>query len=155
VKRDLGSRRLTALAIAAILPLLGMGGCQDSSHPTGSDSHPTNLVTLTEANFQAEVLSASKPVLVDFWATWCGPCKVLAPVIEEIANEYSGRIVVGKVDVDAAPALAERYGIQAIPTVLLFQGGRAVDQSLGVVSKQDLKAKLNKVLAETATEEKR
>jgi thioredoxin 1 len=155
VKRDPSSKRLPALAVAAFLPFLGIGGCQDSSYPTGGDSHSTNLVTLSEANFQAEVLSASKPVLVDFWATWCGPCKVLAPVIEEIANEYSGRIGVGKVDVDTAPALAQRYGIQAIPTVMLFKGGRAVDQSLGVVGKRDLQMKLDKVLAEAAAEPKR
>jgi thioredoxin 1 len=154
MKRAAHSIHLTGLAIATALMFFGISGCKDSSHRTG-DSHSTNIVTLTEANFQAEVLSASKPVLVDFWATWCGPCKVLAPVIEEIATDYSGRIVVGKVDVDAAPALAQRYGIQAIPTVMLFKGGRAVDQSLGVVSKRDLQAKLDKVLAEAAAEQKR
>jgi thioredoxin 1 len=158
MKRDvdsIGLTRLAAVALAAALLFFGISGCKDSSHRTGSKSHSTNIVILTEANFQAEVLSASKPVLVDFWATWCGPCKVLAPVIEEIATDYSGRIIVGKLDVDTAPALAQRYGIQAIPTVILFKGGRAVDQSLGVVSKRDLQAKLDKVLADTAAEPKR
>lgn len=155
MKCDLNPIRLTALAIAAALPFFGISGCKESAHRTGSNSHSTNIVTLTEANFQTEVLSASKPVLVDFWAAWCGPCKALAPIIDEIAGAYSDRIVVGKVDVDAAPTLAQRYGIQAIPTVMLFKSGRAVDQSLGVVSKRDLQAKLDKVLAETATESKR
>ena len=155
MKRNVRLVRPITLAVAACLPCLGTSGCKDSVHRTGSDSHSTNIVTLTEANFQAEALSASQPVLVDFWAAWCGPCKVLAPVIDEIADEYSGRVVVGKVDVDIAPALAQRYGIQAIPTVVLFKAGRAVDQSLGVVSKRELQAKLNQVLAETATEHKR
>ena len=85
-------------------------------------------------------------MLVDFWATWCGPCKVIAPVIEEIATDYHGRVKVAKLDVDTAPALAQKYGVQAIPTLLFFKDGKVIDQSLGVVSKRELQGKLDKLL---------
>ncbi len=92
-------------------------------------------VILTEENFDREVLQCDLPVLVDFWATWCGPCRMLAPTIEEIAHEQEGRIKVCKVDVDEEPELAIRYGISSIPTLLVFQKGQVVRSSVGVQPK--------------------
>lgn len=88
-------------------------------------------IILTSDNFESEVIASEIPVLVDFWATWCGPCKMLGPVISQIADEYEGKVKVGKVNVDEEEELAARYGIQSIPTVLLFKGGEVVEQSLG------------------------
>ena len=88
-------------------------------------------LVLTSDNFETEVIAADIPVLVDFWAPWCGPCKMLGPVISQIADEYEGKVKVGKVNVDEEEELAAKYGIQSIPTVLLFKGGEVVEQSLG------------------------
>ncbi|MBR0494741.1 MAG: thioredoxin [Treponema sp.] len=96
-------------------------------------------ITLTESNFETEVLKSDKPVLVDFWASWCGPCKMLAPTIEQIANE-NDTIKVGKVNVDDEPDLAQKYGIVSIPTVILFKNGEAVKTSTGFVPKETLEA---------------
>jgi thioredoxin 1 len=102
----------------------------------------TSYATFTAANFQRDVLDSSHPVLVDFWAEWCGPCRVLAPVIGELATEFTGRVTVGKVNVDDESALAVQYGIRSIPTLLLFKDGRVVDQVVGVVPRQVLVEKL-------------
>ena len=96
-------------------------------------------ITLTESNFETEVLKSDKPVLVDFWASWCGPCKMLAPTIEQIVNENDS-IKVGKVNVDDEPALAQKYGIVSIPTVILFKNGEAAKTSMGFVPKETLEA---------------
>jgi thioredoxin 1 len=101
-----------------------------------------NHTTFTEANFLHEVLDNPQPVLVDFWAPWCGPCHVMAPVIDELASAFAGRATVGKVNVDEQPDLAAQYGIRSIPTLLIFQDGQVVDQAIGVVPKQVLAAKL-------------
>jgi len=100
-------------------------------------------VTLTDENFQQEVINSDKPVLVDFWASWCGPCLALGPTIEQLADEYQGRVKVGKLNVDENPAVAQRFGIRSIPTLLVFEGGQVVDQSVGLVPKQALEEKLN------------
>jgi thioredoxin 1 len=106
-----------------------------------------NIVKLTEANFAQEVTSSTKPVLVDFWAEWCGPCKMIAPLLDELAGEYQGRAVVGKVNIDEAQALATKFGITAIPTLLFFKGGQVAGQVVGMCSKRDLKSNLDKLLA--------
>ena len=95
-------------------------------------------ITITTQNFEQEVLKSDKPVLVDFWATWCGPCRMLAPVIEEIAQEYAEVIKVGKVNVDEEPELAGKYSVSSIPTVILFENGKAEKTSLGFVPKQEI-----------------
>ena len=99
-------------------------------------------IELTNENFAAEVLQSELPVLVDFWATWCGPCKMLAPTVAEVATEYAGRVKVGKVNVDNAPELAARYGITSIPALLLFNKGEVVRTSVGFVPKADVVAML-------------
>ena len=95
-------------------------------------------IEINEANFELEVLKSTQPVLVDFWAEWCGPCKMLASVLEEIATEKSGRAKVAKVNVDESPALAQRFGIQAIPTLLYFAGGQLRHQTVGVAGKKKM-----------------
>ena len=99
-------------------------------------------IQLTDQNFEQEVLHADLPVLVDFWASWCGPCQMLAPVIAEIAEEYAGKVKVGKVNVDEQPNLANRYGIASIPTVMLFKNGEVVSTSLGYRPKNELETML-------------
>jgi thioredoxin 1 len=101
---------------------------------------------LTEANFEAEVLSSPLPVLVDFWAEWCGPCRMLSPIIDELAVEFAGRVKVGKLNVDQNSSIAERYGIRGIPTLIIFKNGGIVEQIVGVQSKEALKAALAKTL---------
>lgn len=93
---------------------------------------------LTDDTFEAEVLNSETPVLVDFWAVWCGPCRMIAPVVEELANEYDGKLKVGKVDVDSNPKVSMEYGIRSIPTLLIFKGGEVVDTIVGAVPKTHL-----------------
>lgn len=103
-------------------------------------------VTLTDDNFQSEVLNSDKPVLVDFWAEWCGPCRMVAPIVEELATEYTGSLKVGKVDVDANQKVSMQFGVRSIPTLLIFKNGKVVDQIIGAVPKRALADKVTKHL---------
>ncbi len=99
-------------------------------------------IELTEANFN-EIIAAGQPVLVDFWAAWCGPCRLVGPIVEELAGAYEGKVLVGKVDVDANPGLSSRFGIRGIPTLLVFKDGQVVDKQVGAVPRQVLAQKLD------------
>lgn len=100
----------------------------------------------TDANFEELVMKSDKPVIVDFWAVWCAPCRMIGPLIEEIGKEYDGRVVVGKVDVDNNPGIASKFGIRNIPTVLYLKGGQILDKVVGAVPKQVLVKKLEAIL---------
>lgn len=102
-----------------------------------------NAIEITDASFDTEVIASAIPVLVDFWAVWCGPCKLIAPVVEQIATDYSGKIKVGKVDLDQYKQAATKYGIRSIPTLLLFKEGRVVEQIIGTISKNLLSEKID------------
>ncbi len=104
------------------------------------------VLTFTDSNFDADVLKSDTPVLVDFWATWCAPCKMLAPTIDAIADEFDGKLKVGKVNVDDNPGTPGTYGVRGIPTVILFKGGKVVDQIVGNVPKSQLEALIKKAL---------
>ena len=104
---------------------------------------PTNTQTFTETVFHQDVLNSAQPILVDFWADWCGPCHVMAPVIDELATEFAERVTVGKVNVDDEPALAVQYGIRSIPTLLLFKEGQVIDRTVGITPKHVLVEKLD------------
>lgn len=103
---------------------------------------------VSDAEFGKTVLQAQQPVLVDFWAAWCGPCRMIAPFVEEIANDYAGKAVVAKVDTDANPQTPMKYGIMGIPTLIIFKGGQEVDRIVGAVPKAAITKKLDAVLAE-------
>ena len=106
-----------------------------------------NIVTVTTDNFEKEVLQSPNPIVVDFWAEWCGPCKMLSPILDELAAEYDGKVKIAKVNIDEHQALAAQYGVQAIPTLLFFSKGQVADQIGGVRSKRDLKARFDAVAA--------
>jgi thioredoxin 1 len=105
------------------------------------------IITLTQESFAQQVLQSPVPVLVDFWAEWCGPCKMIAPLLDELADEYDGRVKIGKVNIDEQQSLAAEYGIRAIPTLLLFSKGQVADQMVGAKSKRDFKTSLDRVAA--------
>jgi thioredoxin 1 len=102
----------------------------------------TKAIEITDANFE-EIIKSDQPILVDFWAEWCGPCKMIGPVVEELAGDYEGKAIIGKVDVDSNPAVAQAFGIRSIPTLLFFKGGEIVDKQVGAVPKSVLSQKLD------------
>ena len=103
-------------------------------------------IALTDDNFASEVLESDRPVLVDFWAAWCGPCRMVSPIVEELVGEYDGRAKVCKLDVDSAQKTAQEYGIRSIPTLLIFREGKVADQVIGAVPKSQITEKLDAVL---------
>lgn len=103
-------------------------------------------IEVTDSNFQTEVLEADKPVLVDFWAEWCAPCRMIAPIVEEMAGEYDGKLKVGKLEVDNNQQVSMQFGIRSIPTLLIFKGGKVVEQIVGAVPKRALTEKIAKHL---------
>ena len=103
-------------------------------------------VEITDSNFE-EIINSEKPVLVDFWAEWCGPCKMIGPLVEELANEFEGKAIIGKVDVDTNPEVSAKFGIRSIPTLLVFKGGKIVDKQVGAVPKSVLSEKIEAQLA--------
>lgn len=106
--------------------------------------HP---IEITDANFAQEVEQSDIPVLIDFWAVWCGPCRMIAPIVEELAGEYQGKAKIGKLDVDNNPGVATKFGIRSIPTILFFKGGKLADQIVGAVPKGTIVEKLNAQLS--------
>jgi len=106
-----------------------------------------NIIKLTQENFSLEVLQSTTPVLVDFWAEWCSPCRALTPILDELADEYEGRVKIGKVNIEDQQALAVEYGVRAVPTLLVFHQGQVAEQIVGFKSKRDLKEKVDRVAA--------
>jgi thioredoxin 1 len=104
------------------------------------------LQEFTDSNFESEVLKSDKPCLVDFWAEWCGPCRMVSPIVDEIAKEYAGKLKVGKLNVDNNSQTAVKYGIMSIPSLLFFSGGKVVDQIIGAVPKKQLVQKIDKIV---------
>ena len=128
----------TAFFVLLVIYGIRMGNAEDTSSAKGKEQ--VMEITLTKTNFEAEVLKSDKPVLVDFWAPWCGPCRMLAPILAEIAEEKAGAVKVGKVNVDEEPDLAAKYGISGIPAILLFKNGQVAGTSVGFKPKPELEA---------------
>ncbi len=105
------------------------------------------ILEITDANFDQMVLKSDRPVMIDFWAAWCGPCRALAPIVDEVAKQYGGKVVVGKMDVDKNTATPQRYGVRGIPTLLVFKGGQVREQIVGYVPKETIEKALDKTLA--------
>lgn len=103
-------------------------------------------ITITDDNFESEVLKSDIPVLIDFWAIWCGPCKIIAPIVEQIAEEYNGKLKVGKLDVDSNQESSIKYGVRSIPTLLIFKNGQVKETIIGAVAKQNILQKINSLL---------
>ncbi len=113
-----------------------------------------NTLTFTDASFDTDVLSSEIPVLVDFWAEWCGPCRMMGPTVDQVASEYAGKVKVGKLDVDANQQTAFRYGIRGIPTLLLFKDGKVAEQKVGAIGKPEFQKMLSKYISAPSVGEK-
>ena len=109
-------------------------------------TNASSLVQVNDKNFASEVLNSELPALVEFWATWCGPCRSISPIVEDLAKEFNGRVKVSKLNVDESPATTSQYGVRGIPTLILFKSGKIVDQIVGAVPKARLKALIEKAL---------
>ena len=105
------------------------------------------IVEVTDGNFDQMVLKSEQPVMIDFWAAWCGPCKALAAIVDEVATAYNGKVIVGKMDVDNSPVTPQRYGVSGIPTLLIFKDGQVKDQIVGYVSRETIEKALNKLVS--------
>lgn len=144
--------KATVFSLLALLVL--MAGCSQLSSPSnenGTTSKQGGLLKdgeleLSDANFEEKVVQSSQPVLVDFTATWCGPCRMMAPTVDALASEYHGRVKVGKLDIDQNPMVTEKYGISSIPALLVFKNGEVIDRAIGVQSKEKLAGMLNDAL---------
>jgi len=125
------------------------GAAGDSQIPAAGqqEGEMSNEIEFNEGNFSAEVIDADVPVLVDFWAPWCGPCKMVAPIVEELATEYSGRLKVGKLNTDDNQQLAVQYGVMSIPTLMIFKNGEVVERIIGAQPKEQLTGKIDTVIA--------
>jgi thioredoxin 1 len=133
-------------------PIVRMGfytvslGTSKAGAPTEELMAGNGIVEVTDSNFDQDVLKSETPVLVDFWATWCGPCRAIAPIVEELAKDYQGRVKVGKMDVDNNSATPMRYGVRGIPTLLVFKGGQVKEQIVGYVPKETIQKAIDKHL---------
>ncbi len=123
-----------------------VGACSKANSNSAESSNP-DVPAVTEGSFQKEVVESDKPVLVDFWATWCGPCRMYGPIVDKVAEEYKGRLKVVRIDVDQNPNLSRNYQIQAIPASFIMQKGKVVKNWVGLVSEEDLKQQIDQVLA--------
>ena len=132
------------LAVTAALGLLLVSGCEN---PSAMNVSSANVKHITQGEFAGEVTGCAQPVVVDFYATWCGPCRALSPLLDRVADGYAGRIKFVKVNVDESPELARSFQVQAIPTVVLFKDGKPVDRMLGLPAEADLKSKLDTLAA--------
>jgi thioredoxin 1 len=120
--------------------------CSSNILFTNQENNMSKPIEITDGNFE-EIIGSDKPVLIDFWAEWCGPCRMVGPIVEELASDYDGKAVIGKVDVDTNPEVSAKFGIRSIPTLLVFKGGEVVDKQIGAVPKSVLSQKLDAQIA--------